>query len=380
MKRYIFVVIAIIYSLFTQAVPPFSQSDINALDQEQISCFGQKIFNQTTMKAVLMHATNNDLELYSRNYTPNVGYNPNLNYAKIFMRNVHSEFDHIIKEITLHDGETLTYIFPKNNRYSSKVSILWDNPQGDVEFGYNAISKTLEDDIDLRVYGLGYQTPNEPFIFPGRINCAIGDNTTDNMEQVFIPSDVGTGENDLRLSRDLDQTIIVKISHKNKLKNGTKNISIIISGVLKEVDEYDIVNGLDFENKCFFVRNYINSYGGVGYSGVIFVAGKSIVFQPGFTVKGSNGTFKAMINSLLIPNNYVNIENRLAISRNVQNVISIENVSNDIERMSLSNKSVVFIQYYNLLGAKVDASATGIVIEKTIYTDGSVSSQKVLKK
>ncbi len=53
---------------------------------------------------------------------------------------------------------------------------------------------------------------------------------------------------------------------------------------------------------------------------------------------------------------------------------SIENISVD------SDKTIIDKSYYNLLGAKVDASATGIVIEKTIYTDGSVSSQKVLKK
>ena len=46
---------------------------------------------------------------------------------------------------------------------------------------------------------------------------------------------------------------------------------------------------------------------------------------------------------------------------------------------SADAKEIKSTKYYNLLGAEVDANATGVVIVKTTYVDGSVSAEKTIK-
>ncbi len=61
-------------------------------------------------------------------------------------------------------------------------------------------------------------------------------------------------------------------------------------------------------------------------------------------------------------------------------VIKGKKAPNAINSTSASDKVVVSTQYYNLLGAKVYAFTSGIIIEKSIYEDGTSSSKKVLNK
>ncbi|MDR0232821.1 MAG: hypothetical protein LBI82_11975 [Dysgonamonadaceae bacterium] len=59
--------------------------------------------------------------------------------------------------------------------------------------------------------------------------------------------------------------------------------------------------------------------------------------------------------------------------------IKVSTEPNAVKTLSVSDKIAIGVQYYDLLGRKVSASTTGIIIEKSIYQDGTSSSKKVLK-
>jgi len=59
--------------------------------------------------------------------------------------------------------------------------------------------------------------------------------------------------------------------------------------------------------------------------------------------------------------------------------ITVAGKANAIKTPTVAGKTIIDVQHYDLLGKKVDASATGIIIEKSIYQDGTSFSKKVLK-
>jgi len=348
--------------------PPFPQSEINALNQEQINCFGYQVFNPTTLKAILMHATYNDAELRADGYYPPLGYMHNLSDAITFMRKALASNDRLIQEITLHNGEELIFKLPGDRDSGIKTSIIWENPGGDVEFDFSADrSIQLEDDIDLRM--TRFEFGIYPFVFTNRYwteDCTTGDNTVDNMEQVFAHRATPVG---LRSSEEEYYDVsTVKISHKGSLNNGAKNISIVLSGVSNTLKD-----NVDFggSTKYGFARDNINcsidfplSSGEGG-----LIAGKTVTLKPGFHVKAEGGvTFTAVINPVLACK-----FNNSASLRSTQNTTGIDNLAETTSIKVYPNPVSDFVSFSRLQNeSRVKVfTAMGKFIFESIVNDGS---------
>jgi Secretion system C-terminal sorting domain len=328
MKKYIFLLILSFCSVIAMAGdPPFKQSDISTLNQQQISLFGSPVFNSTSLKAVLMH-TNNIGGVHEQSYSPKLGYSPDSNYSSSFLSSLFDPYSGnsysygagILQEFTLANNTTLEYLFPVGHN-PMLVSVIWDNPQGDVEFGQNADrSIYLQDDIDVRIKRKGYYdsiVTYYPFVFSNRYvsndnSYTHRDNAVDNMEQVFAMGDITTGMMSSAVSSaSLESSSVhipdmsvasVKISHKGTLSNGSKNISIAILGIdntyLPHNDTIGYGSGYDYEYS--FAQNNIERSYNIGPNSYL-VAGRSIAFKPGFKVTSYTGSqFRASINPLLV--------------------------------------------------------------------------------
>ncbi|MCD7973706.1 MAG: T9SS type A sorting domain-containing protein [Candidatus Azobacteroides sp.] len=304
MKKIIYLFSLLSVLSASAANPPFSQTDINNLIQQQKTIFGSQVFSATTMKGVLMHA--NTTQLYSELYLPyeytfGQAFGPHsVSQSTQLMKDAYNSNNVFIQEITLNSGESLSYIMPKYNAGAIKASIIWDNPGGDIEFGSAADRNIkLQDDIDLRIYKRLPEEPYQPYYFTNRylsVDVTQQDNSVDNFEQVFVEGEFPLGVTVQDAIYRSWGTAIVEISHKGTLANGSKTVSVVVTGL--EIYEDNIMN-LNVRNGEYFARNNITS----SYShsdDAILVAGNAIILNPGFSVTSSvDSRFIAQANPLL---------------------------------------------------------------------------------
>ncbi|MDE5840988.1 MAG: hypothetical protein K2H49_08710, partial [Muribaculaceae bacterium] len=53
----------------------------------------------------------------------------------------------------------------------------------------------------------------------------------------------------------------------------------------------------------------------------------------------------------------------------------------DVEEMesNAAAREIIAVEYYNLQGMKTGSDTKGLVIERTLYSDGSVESRKIIR-
>jgi hypothetical protein len=145
--------------------------------------------------------------------------------AKLVTSNYASGSLAFVKECRLLSGDNISFPVQLTNGVPFKATICWTDPAGAlVAPAVNPTNHMLVNDLDLRIIGPGGVTN-----FPYRLNPAspaspptTGDNTIDNVEQVYIPNPT-TG------------TYTVQVTHKGNLLNSQgqtsyQNISIMLSG------------------------------------------------------------------------------------------------------------------------------------------------------
>lgn len=142
--------------------------------------------------------------------------------AQLMADNAEWNSNPFIKEVMLPDGEVVCFPVEADTNLPLRVTICWSDPPG----------STLQNDIDLRVIGPAGQTN-----FPWVLNDAEGhrgdpaiksDNSIDNVEQVEITNTVAGA-------------YTVLINHKGTLVEGGQEVSIILSGLIPENVDPDIV-------------------------------------------------------------------------------------------------------------------------------------------
>jgi hypothetical protein len=145
--------------------------------------------------------------------------------AKLVTSNYASGSLAFVKECRLLSGDNISFPVQLTNGVPFKATICWTDPAGAlVAPAVNPTNHMLVNDLDLRIIG-----PGDVTNFPYRLNPAspaspptTGDNTVDNVEQVYIPNPT-TG------------TYTVQVTHKGNLLNSQgqtsyQNISIMLSG------------------------------------------------------------------------------------------------------------------------------------------------------
>ncbi len=128
---------------------------------------------------------------------------------------------HIIQELSLNDGESLSLDYFASGNEAIKVTTVWTDPAATVFDPVQLDDPTprLVNDLDIRLQNAA--TTFQPWILD-RDNPANaagrGDNAVDNVEQVYIAApDAGLYS--------------IEISHKGTLTNGSQDFALVISGL-----------------------------------------------------------------------------------------------------------------------------------------------------
>lgn len=104
-----------------------------------------------------------------------------------------------------------------------KATLVWTDPAGTPQTGNDDTTPVLVNDLDVRLIAPDTTTTYEPWVLDvaNPQNAATtGDNTLDNVEQVYLASPVQAG------------TYTVEISHKSTLTNSTQEFSLLFSGAV----------------------------------------------------------------------------------------------------------------------------------------------------
>ncbi len=133
----------------------------------------------------------------------------------------------LIKELELTQGGTSEFQVQSNGIEPLKVTICWIDPAGlPPPNSLNPRNKMLVNDLDLTITGPN-STVYQPWVLdPNNPSAAAatGDNTIDNVEQVFIESPIAG-------------TYTIKVSHKGTLNGSLQKFSIVLNGIDVPVPE-----------------------------------------------------------------------------------------------------------------------------------------------
>lgn len=132
-----------------------------------------------------------------------------------------------LREYSLQTGSETRIRMKAKYGTSVKATIYWTDPPGEVpEARLDPVDKVLVNDLDIRIIRVLDSQQNKPWILdpmhPEKA-AVTGDNSTDNVEQVYI-GQPETGEYE------------IVISHKGMLEGGQQDFALVTSGL---VDAYD---------------------------------------------------------------------------------------------------------------------------------------------
>jgi len=288
-----------------------------------------------------------------------------------------------IKELTLNQGETITYTIEANGNEPLMASICWTDPAGHVITGSPATlldnpTPALVNDLDIRLSKNG--TTYYPWkLDPAHPNLGASrnDNTVDNFEKIHINNASGT--------------YTLTISHKGNLKYGKQDVSLVITGLNNQF-AINTTNGAKREvctsttTSASFVLHYSKTSsvnGSTAFSLNGLPAGATATFSP--TSLSAPGDFTLQINDLdnaaagLYDLEVVGTNNGQSVIKNLQLHVLKDNFTTenllmpadgaiDLEKpFSLEWESNPNAQEYQLQVA-VNASFSNIIIDETINT------------
>ncbi|MGP8322620.1 MAG: S8 family serine peptidase [Methanosarcinaceae archaeon] len=135
-----------------------------------------------------------------------------------------------LREYTLQTGSEIRIRMKAKYGTSVKATICWTDPPGEVpEVRLDPVDKVLVNDLDIRIIRVSDGQQIKPWILdpmhPEKA-AVTGDNSTDNVEQVFI-GQPETGEYE------------IVISHKGMLEGGQQDFALVTSGLADSYDKPD---------------------------------------------------------------------------------------------------------------------------------------------
>lgn len=122
----------------------------------------------------------------------------------------------IMNELTIAQGQTITYTVNSDGVNDLIASISWTDRPGTVNTAMNSPIAALVNDLDIRI------TKASDTFYPWRLTSATsnsndGDNTKDPFERIEIENASGT--------------YTITITHKGTLVGGSQDFSLIVTGV-----------------------------------------------------------------------------------------------------------------------------------------------------
>ena len=119
-----------------------------------------------------------------------------------------------------------------------RATLCWTDPSHTSVSGLDNTTSMLVNDLDLRILGPGGSPTYSPYILnpsSPSSNATTGDNTRDNVEQVYIASPGTSG------------VYTVQISHKSSLVSGQQRYSLILTG--QAIDDLLVLPSEEFSSR-----------------------------------------------------------------------------------------------------------------------------------
>ena len=260
----------------------------------------------------------------------------------------------IIKELTLASGTTYTTTINSDGINPLMASISWTDPAGVANTGTaNLTTAVLVNDLDIRITKA--TTTYTPYRLTSVASNGKGDNKVDPFERIDVDNASGR--------------YTLTVSHKGTLSSGNQQYSLIVTGILAEVD--NCVNDLTITtpvlsnetdnqqaSNTLTATNVIHNGATANYN-----AGVKIRLQPGFKAT-SGSSFRAFIEDCS------NDASSLPQQNTREVVTYTTNITNqDKENLDTRNtlENVGFQMYPNPVKEFLN-----IKINTAILTDGSV--------
>ena len=173
----------------------------------------------STLRAIIIHTASASGENSGPDYAYGWGLLNSADAANLILQD--SRESRIIQELSLTESDSLVTSIQCDGTSALKVTLAWTDPPGPVPIAQlDPKLPALINDLDLRVAG-GDGTTYYPWILDAdtpMLSAISGDNTSDNVEQVF-----------LEFPSPGKYSLIV--SHKATLATGKQTFSLIASGV-----------------------------------------------------------------------------------------------------------------------------------------------------
>jgi hypothetical protein len=183
--------------------------------------FPGRYMRASTIKGLIIH-TADDLDIAGPDYRTGWGL-MNVKAAADHIRSYHdlSSAKGIVESLL--DGTTPTAQYRLNWDATNpiRVTLCWTDPPAEQSLGLDNPSPRLVNDLDVRIVGPGGSPRYYPYILDPANPAApatTGDNTRDNVEQIYIPSPPTPG------------VYTVQVSYKGSLTNGQQYYSLFMSG------------------------------------------------------------------------------------------------------------------------------------------------------
>lgn len=206
----------------TSMAAPVVSGTVGLLLQQYNQTYGHDAVSSATMKGLLIHTADQASPHAGPDYSHGWGVLNAHEAARVISRDASKGKEFLIRELTLHEGDTIHLPFWASGEEPLRATIAWIDPPGDIPpSSLNPPDLVLVNDLDMRLidsegnshkpYILDPANPAQP--------AATGDNFRDNVEQIFIP-DAAAGN-----------TYTLQITHKGALEDGRQDVSLIITGV-----------------------------------------------------------------------------------------------------------------------------------------------------
>jgi hypothetical protein len=173
----------------------------------------------STLKALLIQ-TASEVDQPGPDYRSGWGLLDALAAADLLEEHLQQPEAGILTTGVLNEDATFEYHFTSDGVSPIRATLCWTDPPGPILTGMNDPTSVLVNDLDLRIAGPDSSTVHFPFRLD--INNPLdpatqGDNSLDNVEQVFIPAPAA-GE------------YVLTVTHKGALEGESQPFSLVLSG------------------------------------------------------------------------------------------------------------------------------------------------------
>lgn len=207
----------------TSMSTPNASGSAILLAEHYFNLFPGKAMRSSTLKGLIIH-TADDLGNSGPDYSYGWGLmNTEAAAALITDQNDHSEGSYIFEEVLDSNTPSRGYGFSSDGSRSILVTLCWTDPPSGPISQHDDPSPCLWNDLDLRVIRNSEpSTTYYPYVldpYNPSVVATTGDNTLDNVEQVFVPTS------------GIEDFYTVTVSHKGSLIDGEQHYSLIFSFV-----------------------------------------------------------------------------------------------------------------------------------------------------